>query len=1732
MEFTYSEYQKKTILGVLMLKRTLILSVLFLIILSSVGFSAACSLGADYTQISDNSSCDSITTNGYTWDTAGFDFSTTGTLTVSDGGVFQGRTGEHAVLDVVIDSGGVLNSTNGNLTLTGGNFDNNNGASGFVHNEGLVKFNSSSNEYLYSGNAVFYNLELKVNGRILYIWNEPLTVINSLNNTGGPSVSWIDHYRDDGQELIMGNSTQSGIISTHSAAKFKITGSNTIKANNSLYPVIVVGVDWTLPSGAKTNFWGGINFTILNVTTGGGGRQINLDDDCWFNNVTVTAGDTFNISSVVNVEFLDDLLYHGDMTLEGNITLLSGLLNVTNNTVVNGVLNASQSSATYFTNLTLNTNGVYHATSGVTTIYEEVNIFDENRWLNNSGVVVHSPTIDVNLNYTNSSLNYLNLTSKNYTAISDIFVKHITIDSGTNLSINSGVTVFYCNLFGLGTTGGLGVFTSYCLDSAASIVNIESPVNNTIYGYSESVEIGFNVSKETDSVVDCDLFVDDTAYGVANDVFNETSVTLTANTTVAIGSYDWYVNCTDSAGNIGQSETRRMSIIDHNITLVSPTPGNSTSTTDYNIEINTSIYESDLDTIKFNWNGTNYTLYDNSLILDYNFDNNDVLGENDTHVVDISMQSSNGTISGGSVGVDGRYDGGYCLSGSSGDIILGDVESLKLANTNFSLSMWVNLNTSDTVHLIGRELDWLLQISDYSYSFLINGTAQGFLAGDHTSNKRWGHVAVTYVNGTNETVFYVNGELDSTVVMDEVFTTTTVDGVVIGADARTASGYELSGCIDNVRIWNRTLTAGDVRQQYYSNVKKYSGTEWGAYVNRSFTPYMRNVSGNYSYNVYIANATMDVNQTGQMSIEKLLPEISSSDISICHYKDCKYAVSISSGDGNEYSLYSDVYKAYENNNNLTGKDYVYTFDIDTKCYREGGGCTNGNKAPASIEIKELFWEGHAVVFDGYNHNGTNDYPFSYDATGNATRQAAILGEYLNGSEAFYYNLTGVSVITGFMPWSNNHRTKYHGEIAFENTTFVIMKDLQNGGYYPYDLIIPETAANSYISYGTNSRDKHDLYEQAIEVYNRGNRYSHIFGHSNPNYDRLVNNLTAFSDNSTLNDYYWSASMERVARYIIERDSTTLTEVDMTGDPKELSLSTSYNSSLNTTIYGQDVYVMPLTINASGYSDYPFVYESVDGVLTRLYSYTRGNDFLFEVIPNNQTIYMYSTIQQTSDKPFINMTVSYLSVLNTTGDSVRGGEVYEVLVSANDSNSQYTNWSMTVINSTGGEYLNWLNHSVNNTQLDMNDRLNNERGKILYYNEKGYTNATLFQFIGNLTNADGESRSLNLTNVNGTISFGMVNDTTALVSTYLSQNVSVTLDGFNSSRVYNVSIFDSTRTVLNTTLYTNPLSGSINFNTDLSGVSSIDYFELNDTGEYCTIANDCGVDYCVNNYCSDVSTYCGDGVCEGGESYSTCSADCEAPEASTDTTTPSGGFTQCMDRLDNDGDGLVDMNDPGCSRSGDDSENSEGVVEQVIREVVDTVLKNVTKGETVEIDVVTQENETGVITGVSIVSGEDAVEGSFEVKEYNTAPVEVSQSVRGYKITATRDVQMNKTEEEYTVYQYVEVETDVEIESAVLEFEVSKEWMDIQGAGKDDVMLLHFTNDEWVELETVYLGGDDPLLFEAQTGSFSVFAVGVRAPVVGYSVEWYGLVVVILAFLGIVGWVLVGKGNKLVRKSRK
>ena len=127
-----------------------------------------------------------------------------------------------------------------------------------------------------------------------------------------------------------------------------------------------------------------------------------------------------------------------------------------------------------------------------------------------------------------------------------------------------------------------------------------------------------------------------------------------------------------------------------------PTQDNGTSLSRNWTEANITVNTSNIDTFQFNWNGTNYTFYDNSLILAYNFNNNSAIGESATKAVDISKYGRNATCSGAACPTftsSGKYNGAYEFNGIYDNFTIPHSISL-MPTTAITVEAWVRPNTS------------------------------------------------------------------------------------------------------------------------------------------------------------------------------------------------------------------------------------------------------------------------------------------------------------------------------------------------------------------------------------------------------------------------------------------------------------------------------------------------------------------------------------------------------------------------------------------------------------------------------------------------------------------------------------------------------------------------------------------------------------------------------------------------------------------------------------------------------------------------------------------------------------------------------------------------------------------------------------------------------------------------------------------------------------------------------
>lgn len=313
---------------------------------------------------------------------------------------------------------------------------------------------------------------------------------------------------------------------------------------------------------------------------------------------------------------------------------------------------------------------------------------------------------------------------------------------------------------------------------------------------------------------------------------------------------------------------------------------NSTVEINYNFSIPT---DEDLANVTFSWDGVNYSLYDEDLVLFYNFDNRSELEENDTYVKDLSRYGNFGNVTGNAVwnSSGGKSNGAFDLNGKSSYIDVFNVTDTNFEN--FTACLWFNIkgNTSndwETHYMLGQGDDydpvwgWHIRVNTVESmilsAYIGNGSANGqiSLTSYYVDFNEW-NFACLVQNGSNFT-FYANSEIvESELYNGFAYDNTKFDKLRIGALSNSATYYHVNGTIDDVMIWNRTLTDDEIEQLYYTSLTKYDSENWTLSMNSSLDFSINSTfpSYDFNYSLCISNSTFDENCSDNSIITQVIP---------------------------------------------------------------------------------------------------------------------------------------------------------------------------------------------------------------------------------------------------------------------------------------------------------------------------------------------------------------------------------------------------------------------------------------------------------------------------------------------------------------------------------------------------------------------------------------------------------------------------------------------------------------------------------------------------------------------------------------------------------------------------------------------------------------------------------------------------------------------------------------------
>lgn len=197
-------------------------------------------------------------------------------------------------------------------------------------------------------------------------------------------------------------------------------------------------------------------------------------------------------------------------------------------------------------------------------------------------------------------------------------------------------------------------------------------------------------------------------------------------------------------------------------------------------------------------------------------------------VKDYSGYNNHGTLGSGSSTPtwtsSGVFGGAYNFDGGNDYIDLGKPNSLNFTGyTDFTISAWVNIKGGAGTHrpiLCRGDQQYCLKVyTGDTFEFCVYDTSWRCAYSDVAPAQNTWYYVIARTDGS-EVSLWVNGTKQGTTTYSGISTSFTNFNVQIGAD--TASGRYFNGSIDEVYIYNRSLSAEQIRQNYFMGSNKYN----------------------------------------------------------------------------------------------------------------------------------------------------------------------------------------------------------------------------------------------------------------------------------------------------------------------------------------------------------------------------------------------------------------------------------------------------------------------------------------------------------------------------------------------------------------------------------------------------------------------------------------------------------------------------------------------------------------------------------------------------------------------------------------------------------------------------------------------------------------------------------------------------------------------------------------------
>jgi len=240
---------------------------------------------------------------------------------------------------------------------------------------------------------------------------------------------------------------------------------------------------------------------------------------------------------------------------------------------------------------------------------------------------------------------------------------------------------------------------------------------------------------------------------------------------------------------------------------------------------------------------TDYT--DPSLIFAVNLDKETLAGETATTVKDFSYLNNTWTVTIATRTWNGKIWWAYDFVADTSHISFLDKNEYTLS-ANYTVFARINPDNidNDNKAIIGTyDGNWFILALDNSSNNILRFRAWGtWVTSNYAIAEDGNRKQVSYTKSWTIGTFYVDGVAVATVVATVWTNWWRLQVWWAWTDSLSQTNYKFDGLIDDVRIYNRALTSGEIRNQYASSISLYTGEK------RQFDTTMSWLAdGNYPY---------------------------------------------------------------------------------------------------------------------------------------------------------------------------------------------------------------------------------------------------------------------------------------------------------------------------------------------------------------------------------------------------------------------------------------------------------------------------------------------------------------------------------------------------------------------------------------------------------------------------------------------------------------------------------------------------------------------------------------------------------------------------------------------------------------------------------------------------------------------------------------------------------------------